>query len=132
MVRCRNPWGNESEWKGAFSDEYVKQWLCFSFIIYPLTQNVARGISLPSVLIHCSKILCFWPLEVTGQLKVTKSNSCIDSGYLASYWLILKKKYLFTYFLKENVANLSPNTRRNLWFEKFAHQNSCDSGVHLL
>lgn len=21
MVRCRNPWGNESEWKGAFSDE---------------------------------------------------------------------------------------------------------------
>lgn len=21
MVRCRNPWGNESEWKGAFSDD---------------------------------------------------------------------------------------------------------------
>ena len=24
MVRIRNPWGNECEWKGAWSDKYVR------------------------------------------------------------------------------------------------------------
>ena len=23
MIRIRNPWGNEAEWKGAWSDKYV-------------------------------------------------------------------------------------------------------------
>jgi calpain len=23
LIRVRNPWGNEAEWKGAWSDKYV-------------------------------------------------------------------------------------------------------------
>ena len=43
LVRVRNPWGNECEWTGAWSDGYVVQFKLFVLILILLVSTKLIG-----------------------------------------------------------------------------------------
>ena len=62
MVRVRNPWGNEREWKGAWSDD-SPEWKSIPEEVCPVHRVISRFIAYVSTL-YCIIQICFFSKEV--------------------------------------------------------------------
>lgn len=92
LLRIRNPWGNETEWKGSWSDKSVSN----TSLFYLLSSIYIFGLIVPFTKYLQDWILCWTVIHNYSKMVVWLTSSPVCNGQRRTVKLLFAH-YLFVY-----------------------------------